>query len=206
VAATTAVFSARQSVVDLLRASLVGALFVATPAVAVWAIGGLEQPLLAGLLAVALVALRNLPSATPSRRELRVPAWSLAFLCWVRPDGAMFVALSALCLLARGLAQSGALQTLVLVARFCAGRRALSRPARPSLVLLDLERRGQFLGTPAHLRAHHSVSISRISMAAALERARDMNWRRTDMGAGLEHGCRIQRPHQVVDRASIPRR
>jgi arabinofuranosyltransferase len=99
-----------------LQAGLIGAaVIVATPAMAVWSIGGLEQPLLAALLAVALGALAtNSASAaaepfvvTPSlgvSENARARNWRLAVACFAllaltRPDGALFAAAAALAIL-----------------------------------------------------------------------------------------------------------
>jgi arabinofuranosyltransferase len=75
--------------------------------VAVWVVGGLEQGLLAGLLAAALVASASLLDVQPDRLPRgghRRAAWCagafLAALCWTRPDGPLHTALVAAALLA----------------------------------------------------------------------------------------------------------
>lgn len=81
----------------------IGGLAVAlTGAAAVWAIGGLEQPLVALLLALAVVSARPLAEDVPSAR-LALPAGALGLLCLTRPDGALLAGLVGLgLLLARG--------------------------------------------------------------------------------------------------------
>ncbi|RIK62006.1 MAG: hypothetical protein DCC65_18080 [Planctomycetota bacterium] len=81
--------------------ALVGALILAAAApVAVWSIGGLEQPLVALLLAWGLVfAARAAAPAAAAR-----PAWAasicFALLCLTRPDSPIFVAATVVALLA----------------------------------------------------------------------------------------------------------
>lgn len=59
---------------------------------AVWSVGGLEQPLVAALLATALVTLgRRLSAPTPGW----ISGIALALLCLTRPDGPLFVAVFA---------------------------------------------------------------------------------------------------------------
>lgn len=77
------------------------ALAVASP-MAAWLIGGLEQPMVAGLLALGVLLTRPLAESRPD-----APVWpaatALALLCLTRPDGPLLVALVALgLLLARG--------------------------------------------------------------------------------------------------------
>jgi arabinofuranosyltransferase len=67
--------------------ALVAVALAASGPIAVWAIGGLEQALLAGLLAWALALLLSLPAGPLERRELRAPAVLLALVCLTRPDG-----------------------------------------------------------------------------------------------------------------------
>jgi arabinofuranosyltransferase len=69
--------------------------------VAVWTIGGLEQPLVAALLAAALLLAR--PLAEGTRRDGWLAGIPLALLCWTRPDAPLLVAsLAAAIVLARG--------------------------------------------------------------------------------------------------------
>jgi arabinofuranosyltransferase len=74
--------------------ALVGCLVLAlsTP-VAVWAIGGLEQPLILGLLSWSLVSSLPLVDGRPvSLRHIALPSALLALLCLTRPDGPLFAA------------------------------------------------------------------------------------------------------------------
>lgn len=66
--------------------------FVALAApIAVWAIGGLEQPLYGALLAIAIGSLfRTLEPAAENRRPLLVLSLALGLLCLTRPDGPIF--------------------------------------------------------------------------------------------------------------------
>lgn len=62
---------------------------------AVWLVGGLEQPFVAGLLAWAIAL--SLPLARPDGPEKVLPAAiPLALLCLTRPDGALYTATIAL--------------------------------------------------------------------------------------------------------------
>ena len=62
--------------------------------VAVWTVGGLEQPLFIGLLVWALVACFALVDTTgdPDRNAWRLPSLLLALACWTRPDGIVLAA------------------------------------------------------------------------------------------------------------------
>ncbi len=61
--------------------------------VAVWAIGGLEQPLVLGLLSWALVwSFPLVEGRSVSTRALALPSVPLALLCLTRPDGPLFAA------------------------------------------------------------------------------------------------------------------
>jgi len=74
--------------------ALIGCLWLAlsTP-VAVWAIGGLEQPLVLVLLSWALVWSFPLVDGRPvSSRDIALPSVPLALLCLTRPDGPLFAA------------------------------------------------------------------------------------------------------------------
>lgn len=57
---------------------------------AVWTVGGLEQPLLAALLAWALATGLRLVEPQAADGAWIVPAVLLAALCWTRPDGPIF--------------------------------------------------------------------------------------------------------------------
>lgn len=78
--------------------------FVLGAPVAVWAIGGLETPLVAALLAWSIALLLPLvDTPRPPARAVLVPGLLLALLCLTRPDGPVLVAGAALGLvLARG--------------------------------------------------------------------------------------------------------
>ncbi|MEP6718355.1 MAG: hypothetical protein ABJB21_04390 [bacterium] len=59
--------------------------------IAVWAIGGMEQPLVAGLLAWAVVlCYRHLEISEVRTKSLLLPGFLLALLCITRLDGALF--------------------------------------------------------------------------------------------------------------------
>lgn len=62
--------------------------------IAVWCVGGLEQPLLAGLLAWSLTLCFPLVAAPDAGGRARwlLPGALLALLCWTRPDGVVFAA------------------------------------------------------------------------------------------------------------------
>jgi arabinofuranosyltransferase len=81
----------RNRVWSLPRLIVGGALVVSTAPFAIWAIGGLEQGLLVGLLALSLRALEHAAHATDPQRVWRwgVP---LALLALVRADGPLLVA------------------------------------------------------------------------------------------------------------------
>jgi arabinofuranosyltransferase len=86
----------------LAGAALVAVALAASGPMAVWAVGGLEQPLLAGLLAWALALLLPLPSPL-DRRQLLVPGVLLALVCLTRPDGILLAgAVAAGLFLSRG--------------------------------------------------------------------------------------------------------
>ncbi len=95
--------------------SWVGMAFAAGSApLAIWAIGGLEQALLGGLLALAVVLLfRVLDGKEQGRRVLIWLSVSLGLICITRPDGPIFVVAAVL--------------PLFLSARSLGMRQALSR-------------------------------------------------------------------------------
>jgi arabinofuranosyltransferase len=87
--------------------ALAGSLGMALAApLAVWTVGGLEQPLVVGLLAWALVLMLPLierTSATPpSISEILWPGLLFGLLCWTRPDGPLFIASACGTLLVAG--------------------------------------------------------------------------------------------------------
>lgn len=74
--------------------------------VAVWAIGGLEQPLVAALLAWGLALALPLAAGPVSRRRLAGAGVCFALLCLTRPDAPLFVAcIAAAIFLARRFAR-----------------------------------------------------------------------------------------------------
>ena len=77
--------------------SLGACLFLAfSGAIAVWSIGGLEQPLVAALLAWATVtALPLLDQETPAVRDVALPGLCFGLLAITRPDGGLFAATAA---------------------------------------------------------------------------------------------------------------
>jgi arabinofuranosyltransferase len=78
------------------------ALLACTGPIAVWTIGGLEQPMVAALLAVALRATFELIDAPLSRRARTVAGLAFGLLCLTRPDSPIFVAVTVVCLAAFG--------------------------------------------------------------------------------------------------------
>ena len=99
------VFASRPALVIECFPALVGALTIALayPA-AVWTIGGMEQPLVAALLAWAVVGLRPvLERREGGERRAILSGVCLGLLCLTRPDGALFTVGAALAVvLARG--------------------------------------------------------------------------------------------------------
>lgn len=87
----------RRSLVD---PSAVASLFLAlSPPMAIWAIGGLEQPLLAALLAWALIGSYgrwDAPAMGVGHRPNFVAPVCLGLLCWTRPDAPVLVGAIAL--------------------------------------------------------------------------------------------------------------
>jgi arabinofuranosyltransferase len=60
--------------------------------IAVWTVGGLEQPLVAALLAWAITTGMPLLEDDPPPRAWLLPGTLLALLCWTRPDAPLFAA------------------------------------------------------------------------------------------------------------------
>ena len=79
-------------------------LFLAlSSAFAVWAIGGMEQPFVAALLAWAVVlCFPHLESRHVSFRQLQWPGLCLALLCLTRPDAPLFTAAAVLAMVVVG--------------------------------------------------------------------------------------------------------
>lgn len=90
-------------------ALLFGSLFlVLSRPIAVWTIGGLEQPLLAALVAWSLVlAIPLLEAERVTPGQLLRASLPLGLLCVTRPDGALFAAATAIALLIRGVGRQG---------------------------------------------------------------------------------------------------
>jgi hypothetical protein len=65
-------------------------------AMAIWAVGGLEQSLVALLLAVAYASAWPLLEGRPTRAQVALPAVALAALCLTRPDGPLFTVAMAI--------------------------------------------------------------------------------------------------------------
>jgi hypothetical protein len=82
---------------DAMLPALAGGLAMAlTGSFAVWTPGGLEQPMVVGLVAWAFVLLarpvESIGSEDVRPRALLAPGLLLALLCWTRPDGPLFAA------------------------------------------------------------------------------------------------------------------
>ena len=80
---------------------VVGLLFLALAApIAVWAIGGLEQPLYGALLAVSIPLMYHVLSAEKYNTKVLLSlSFTLGLLCITRPDGALFTITSVITLL-----------------------------------------------------------------------------------------------------------
>ena len=83
----------RQSI-SWFPASIALLFFALAGPVAVWAIGGLEQPLYAALLAISIGAMFAVVES-PRRKSLWPLSFTLGLLCLTRPDGPLFVVLAA---------------------------------------------------------------------------------------------------------------
>jgi len=76
-----------------LPALAAGLSMACTGSFAVWAIGGLEQPLLLSLIAWSCLTCRGLAEASdPRPRDALLPGVLLGLACWTRPDSPLFVA------------------------------------------------------------------------------------------------------------------
>jgi hypothetical protein len=103
--------------VDVLPALMAACLLAISGPVAVWSIGGLEQPLVGALLAWALVLTYPLLDDEPRRHVWLAPSILLSLLCWTRADGALFTAaIAGGLVLARGITRA----SLALAARLVA--------------------------------------------------------------------------------------
>jgi arabinofuranosyltransferase len=164
------------------------ALPLASP-IAVWTIGGLEQPLAAALLAWAIVLALPLLEERPIHARDALPAGiPLGLLCLTRPDGALFTAaLAAGLLLARGFRRGtfAAASTLFVLPAIATLGQLLFRlsyygdwlpnPARAKLgfSLLHLDKGASYLGGGAL-----TLLPILIMAAAALLRVWDDVWSR----------------------------
>lgn len=90
------------------------AAWVGSGAVAAWAIGGMETPLVAGLLAWAIVlSWDRIATGAASLRAWSAPGLALALLCLTRVDGLLFVPLFVLWVLVVGKARAHAWRSAV---------------------------------------------------------------------------------------------
>jgi arabinofuranosyltransferase len=87
-----------------LLALVVGILFFCLAApVAVWAIGGMEQPLLAALLAAAIpLCFAVMESGRPAAGLVLLASLPLGLICITRPDGPVFVLAAVISVIAAG--------------------------------------------------------------------------------------------------------
>lgn len=87
---------APRSLVEVVPPTVAALLFASAGPIRVWAIAGLEQAMVAALLAWALVAVFPIVDGedSSSRRALLV-GLPLGLLCWTRPDGPLFTAVFA---------------------------------------------------------------------------------------------------------------
>jgi arabinofuranosyltransferase len=87
--------------------------------IAVWAIGGMEQPLVAGLLACAIVlCYRPLETTGEQTKSLWLPGLLLAMLCLTRLDGALFTIVAVAVILIIGHAKRAAWRKALILAAF----------------------------------------------------------------------------------------
>lgn len=84
--------------VSLPRLVIGGGLFASSAPFAIWAVGGLEQALMAGVLAVGLRALSQGEGSATERQWLSVAGVAFAALALLRADGAVLVAAASLAL------------------------------------------------------------------------------------------------------------
>ncbi len=128
--------------------------------VAVWAIGGLEQPLVAGLLAWSLaLALPLADAGAPaSRRRVLGAGVPLALLCLARPDGALFpFAIGVALLIVRPLGRSSLRLVLVLA--------ILPAAAVAGQLAFRLAYYGEWVPNTAHAK----VSLSELRLLGGLD-------------------------------------
>jgi hypothetical protein len=179
VAGMTAVFAALVYRYDAL-VSLVACLFlVSSGPIAAWAIGGLEQPLVAGLLAWAIVtSLPLLERQSPRPRDFALPGLLFGLLAITRPDGVLFAAAAVFVFLtasrnSRLPAPDSALPSV----RYLAWRNALRLATIPLLflagqTLLRLTYYGDWLPNTAHAKlapssVHFWVGVTYLRMGTA---------------------------------------
>lgn len=85
-----------RTLAELVPPTIAALLFASAGPIRVWAIGGLEQSMVAALLAWALVAVFPiLDGKDQSTRRALIVGIPLALLCWTRPDGPLFTAVFA---------------------------------------------------------------------------------------------------------------
>jgi hypothetical protein len=114
--------------------------------VAVWAIGGLEQPLVAALLATVLAAgLRLVDDDSPDRSLVLTCALSLGLMCWTRPDAPLFGAvIFAVVVMSHGVASTrvrALLPILLIPATFVVAQ-----------LVFRLSYYGEWLPNPAYIK------------------------------------------------------
>jgi arabinofuranosyltransferase len=87
---------APRSLAEVVPPTVAALLFASAGPVNVWTIGGLEQPMVAALLAWALVAVFPIVDGDePSHRRALLVGLPLGLLCWTRPDAPLFTAVFA---------------------------------------------------------------------------------------------------------------
>ena len=118
---------------------------------AVWAIGGMEQPLVAALLAWAVVLCSpHLESPRVRVRALQAPACCLALLCLTRPDGPLFTAATVAAVLWIGRGRRPALGRAAALA-------ALPAAAVLGQLLFRLAYYGEWVPNTALVKLHPSA-------------------------------------------------
>ncbi|WP_153392108.1 glycosyltransferase family protein [Chryseobacterium vaccae] len=88
-------------------------LLVTTPTLAVWAVGGLEQPMYALLVTLVIIEVLKIVNTGSLKRGLYLSVW-LGLLALTRPDGFLFTLLASFFLLATNLKNRTQLAKIVL--------------------------------------------------------------------------------------------